>query len=749
MVNTDNVYILDIRRNGESAGRAKVDTKLSLGTSDDCDVVFPDLKAKMNPTHLTFKLANQILSLYVLGDKSPTTLDDIALKSGKMFVLDHNDSLKIAGLEIIIRKVSRKEADELVSGPPGENTIIRLIDQNLDKEFGSAEDKANRKLDEIKRRNQENKLQAKEKQGEKKLAKEFEMEINLTDENATKTKTKLQANKESTRVGLWQNLLNFFRAKSTVHATKSQDSKTEKKLSSKNPPAKKSQNKVKAKSSKINIAGNFNYGLFKRIYAILIHFALFYLIFYYLEPRYQLLNQLSPIISLIEPVYTKITLAIPYSALSNPEIVSAAQELVSWKNVHHLVTYILIDIFFHLLLGASLPQLLMGISTRESAGKKRIIALFRALLNYTFLPFLIFHAPLLLRKRPLHELLTLSFLDNTGSKLRLLGPFILCPLVVAICLFGPSLTKPMIYQELLITDWEKPKMEKSLTGKKSLERSGSIKPLDAYIDTTLYQEIIPLPLMNQDNLSFIFIDLESQEVLEVERLKKFDLQLLQNNLEQGFPFVKKVFPQTFALQNVDIIQQQNELEKILYHSANLSIHNFHLSLPVFGTFLSGPLNVRSQILDTLPLKKFEHLSKVQIVDEQFLLFHERNQDCYFPLMPTNKQGFCVKDIENSRELYAYFIKNILEKLKFKEMPRSSSDDFDIINISSPKEFETQLSELEVFYESLARRILDLKKDKLEKTLLLSLESCIQFGKKNKLEVFKLEQLKDKIMGHNL
>ncbi|MBT6326193.1 MAG: FHA domain-containing protein, partial [Bdellovibrionales bacterium] len=101
-------YILDIRPPEGDHKRITVNKRITLGSSKEVDLSMNDVG--LSPTHCSFKLQNEVLSIHNLGKE--TFIGKKELHSGKMYILDKGDKLTIGELEVLIRQDEIEEEEE-------------------------------------------------------------------------------------------------------------------------------------------------------------------------------------------------------------------------------------------------------------------------------------------------------------------------------------------------------------------------------------------------------------------------------------------------------------------------------------------------------------------------------------------------------------------------------------------------------------------------------------------------------------
>jgi len=134
---TQSRYALDIRVPDAAPQRVVIKRKIVLGSDPNADVSITGLG--LSPRHCSFRVHNDILSIHNLGND--TVIDKQELASGRMYIIDKGDKIKIGEMEIFIRKEKVALDDDEEEEEDNANTSITSIIAYKEKLDGQSEEK--------------------------------------------------------------------------------------------------------------------------------------------------------------------------------------------------------------------------------------------------------------------------------------------------------------------------------------------------------------------------------------------------------------------------------------------------------------------------------------------------------------------------------------------------------------------------------------------------------------------------------
>lgn len=115
---TELLFTLDVRIPEQSPRKFEVVDRVLAGIDPRNDLILID--PKVQSKHFLFRKRNNLLSVHYLGRDGETTLNDLPLEKGKLYLLEKGDQLKVGKITIIIRRDST-----FLKSPPA-NAPVKL-----------------------------------------------------------------------------------------------------------------------------------------------------------------------------------------------------------------------------------------------------------------------------------------------------------------------------------------------------------------------------------------------------------------------------------------------------------------------------------------------------------------------------------------------------------------------------------------------------------------------------------------------
>jgi hypothetical protein len=105
-------YFVDIFLPSGQEETISFSQKLSIGGSEEADIVFKDFELK--EIHCILKYQNDLISINNFGEKGTTLLNEFSLLPGKMYILDHGDEISLGEIKFFIKRNEHFRQDKKV-----------------------------------------------------------------------------------------------------------------------------------------------------------------------------------------------------------------------------------------------------------------------------------------------------------------------------------------------------------------------------------------------------------------------------------------------------------------------------------------------------------------------------------------------------------------------------------------------------------------------------------------------------------
>ena len=102
ILNTELIYSLDVRIPEQTPRKLEVTDRILAGIDPRNDLILVD--PKIRAKHFLFRRRNNVLTVHYLGKDNDTFLNGLSLETGKLYILEKADVLKVGKIEIIIRR---------------------------------------------------------------------------------------------------------------------------------------------------------------------------------------------------------------------------------------------------------------------------------------------------------------------------------------------------------------------------------------------------------------------------------------------------------------------------------------------------------------------------------------------------------------------------------------------------------------------------------------------------------------------
>ncbi|MCY4523500.1 MAG: hypothetical protein OXB84_02045 [Halobacteriovoraceae bacterium] len=357
---------------------------------------------------------------------------------------------------------------------------------------------------------------------------------------------------------------------------------------------------------------------FTRFYALLVNICLVYGMVTYLIPQIPFYSAWNRLIAMdVIPLMERITGLFP------PVLLTMAKDILSVLTsvglVGFFISFVVYDLFFHLLLGVSLPYFLTGMRTDGGFIVSRLKGTIRSLIgNFTFF-LILFDLPALTGSRTFKEVVTFTRFERISGIRRMFSWLLLFPCLVFVGLYSPFLHD----LSQLTGGFPMGRLQN-----KDRELSRKLEDPNRPINTTAYSSVLGLVL--QDNLSddftlipglkkideadvpYVAVAGKTQKFITHWRAgEEFSFDLFLDKARQGNPLFSTIFPlldeRIEKGSNGDFsFDEQRELRSLFDMVLHLDGKNFFFLVSRYGPFIDGYVKAKLYLISLLDLSPNRH-----------------------------------------------------------------------------------------------------------------------------------------------
>jgi len=739
------------------------------------DILIED--KNVSAKHLEIHVTDGVVTITDLSSEAGTSVNKKAINPGKKVILRDGDDIRLGKLKLVFEEVDEEVPDLDAQADMQETTLAQTTENPADDLTDTPPDEKNEEKNEEEHEEITEEQVAQTPQeapsGEDpddQLKEVVEEEASEGLKVATSIIKSGPVKEESAKEKTFKlQLYDYNESQEDVEA----QNNSKKDIKSINLRKQKT-DKIKTKKAVAGPSAN----AFFRLLALVTDIIFFALIIENIPQKTMLLIEIDKgikfVLDKLVPLFK--THALKYVDLAYakvPALVKIQETIVNaYQEEHFLyIQYLILLIGFQLvctfLFGVSLGQFLFGIKAKGNFVLKRILGVFRVILNYLLLPFFVlFELPTLFSKRSFKEILSFTQLEMV-SKLRVfLTLFLIFPLMGLGFIVAPLLENFTVPKAIIVESQDELKLEKVSTKfthysqalKLTVDRSNTLSLLPKL-------KVVQVDGKKSVQMGFVGIIKENDKVESVEILRdvKLNLSKFFLNYTKLNPFVylkyktlldvvhdasndnpnfkSKSFPnQAFA----------TELIGVLKGAFSFSIDDPSQSiefLKAHGPFFIAHMDVRNNLLNLVsnPVTKIE----ISQVGSSFslLIYTQAGKKNFLRIIPLN-----------GNKVYSYKVQyesaQALERvLKFDYNSENSQNlpSFSVAGFLDIISGDNEIESAQVFqqlYQSLYSFGMKSLSDQDEKSLALlqsSIRDTIELFE-NKLDSIKVKKsVKDKLV----
>lgn len=368
-----------------------------------------------------------------------------------------------------------------------------------------------------------------------------------------------------------------------------------------------------------------------RIYALLVNFSFAYGVTYFIIPKY-LSEDIFASISktLINPIQGIFSL---FAGLLDQ---SLTEFIVPEPLITFYITYILMDIFFHLIFGTSLPFFLLGIqSERDSFISRRTRGVIRSIIGAITLPLIVFDLTAILGTRTPKELITSTKFRYTVGALIHPSLAILFPVLIIISIFSSLIENTYllynldqsIFQESISISRPKSKNIINMDKRNSIPQIVS-KQFQLNITSPLPDNIIFIPLFTKEKSSIDSVnifDKKKMTKIKLSKISSISLFEILLNAPKGNPLFHASFPiinDLIKSKKKPIMDKKltNELAMLIQTSLSINLTELPSIISQYGPFINGYVKFRDNMISKLNISYVPKAKIIQLGNTRFIQF---------------------------------------------------------------------------------------------------------------------------------